>query len=559
MSAWVPILASGLFSILWQTVAVAAVCFAAAILLVSHLRYQRMSLEAHDEDGSSMKTDEAFRIRIARYLGSMHREPAPFSTIIFTLHDIESLHEEFGDDSVDDMMNYLLDELKAVLRASDSVLRYDRHRIGLVAAVGLDGVESFLSRLHRSSELEAFRTRSGVLKKLRVRIGVSTCPENGDTVYQLMGAAEKALQLALAELDSSWQIAQGMVEREVERDVGYHGDAPPERAVGSEADAGEEDAEAGDKEAEESPRDGGLLGLLGRKSAPARPPAPEADAGEEDTEAGDTEVEEPPRVGGLLGLLGRKSAPARSPAPEADAGEEDAKAGDEEVEESPRDGGLFGLLGRKSAPARSPAPETEDEEEGDEAEDEDDEDALAKNIDPLTGLLRSERVGGALQKYVARYRKDEEPVTLLYMDIDSLEQYNEHYGEAAGDAILTKLGEILDHGVRQEDLLGRVGGEEFIIGMNVEAASALVAAKRLCALIKASAVYFGGNKLRFTVCIGVAGFPDHGGVAKTLFDRSLIAMRAAKYRGRSKCMMYDPQLRSSRVADPEEPVTEDAF
>jgi diguanylate cyclase (GGDEF)-like protein len=556
MSAWAPILAIGLFSILWQTVAVAAVCFAAAILLVSHLRYQRMSLEAHDEGGSSMNTGEAFRIRIARYLGSMHREPAPFSTIIFTLHDIEALHEEFGDDSVDDMMNYLLDELKTVLRASDSVLRYDRHRIGLVATVGLDGVESFLSRLHRSSELEAFRTRSGVLKKLRVRIGVSTCPENGDTVYQLMGAAEKALQLAMAEFDSSWQIARGMVQRKVEHDGGYRSDASPERAASP-------SEKRNDEPEDESPRNGGLLGLLGKKSAPARSPAPEADAdAEEDaTDAGAEEGVEFPRDGGLFGRLGKKSAPDRSPAPEADADaeEEATDAGAEEGAEFPRDGGLFGRLGRKSTPARSQAPNDEDEEEGDEAEDEDDEDVLAKNIDPLTGLLRSERMGGALQKYVARYRKDEEPVTLLYMDIDSLEQYNAHYGEAAGDAILTRLGEILDHGVRQQDLLGRVGGEEFIIGMNVEPASALIAAKRLCAMIKASAVDFGGNKLRFTVCIGVAGFPDHGGVAKTLFDRSLIAMRAAKYRGRSKCIMYDPQMRSSRVADPEEPVTEDAF
>ncbi|MFT5497497.1 MAG: diguanylate cyclase (GGDEF)-like protein [Kiritimatiellia bacterium] len=484
MTPWMPILAVDVFSVVWQTGAVAIVCFVVAVLLVSHLRYQRMSLEAHSDDASSMKTGEAFRIRIARYLGSMHREPAPFSTIIFSLDGIDALQREFGDETVDEMMEYILGELKGELRASDSALLYERDRIGLVASVGRDVIEQFLARLHRSSELESFRTRTGVLKKLRVRMGVSTCPENGETVHQMMKAAEGALQRSLDEVDLPWVIAPAL-------------------------DEFAEEAEA----------------LEAAEVEPVEAPVP---------------VEEP----------------APSTAEEAEADEDE----EEDENDAAPVGGLLGLLSKKRSAQKKNQDAAVDADEADEDEDDDEEDdAFSKKIDPLTGLLKSERMGGAMQKYVARYRKDEEPVTLLYLDIDSLAQYNDHYGEDAGDAILSKLGEILDHNVRQEDLLGRVGGEEFVIGMNAEPDAAMMAARRLCDVIKGSVVNFGGNKLRFTVCIGVAGFPDHGGVAKTLFDRSLIAMRAAKYRGRSKCMKYDPQLRSSRVADPDEPVTEDAF
>ena len=174
-------------------------------------------------------------------------------------------------------------------------------------------------------------------------------------------------------------------------------------------------------------------------------------------------------------------------------------------------------------------------------------------------MLGENYSGGATQKYIARYRKDEHPVSLLYVDVDGLDQYNTHYGRKAGDAILRCLGEVLQEKVREGDIIGRVGGEEFVVCMATRPTHALAAAKRLCTEVKKASVTYSGNRLKFTVCIGVAGFPDHGGVARSLWERAMIAMRAAKYRGRSMYEVYHPKMRSSTIREQETVGPTDAF
>ncbi|MBN1269206.1 MAG: diguanylate cyclase [Kiritimatiellae bacterium] len=174
-------------------------------------------------------------------------------------------------------------------------------------------------------------------------------------------------------------------------------------------------------------------------------------------------------------------------------------------------------------------------------------------IDPLTGVLRGDRLPSAMQKYVARFRKEGKPVSLLYLDVDSLRRYNDHYGQAAGDAILKALGEMLQAGVREDDLIGRYEGEEFLVVLPGAPTAALAAAQRLSLAVKRMSVPFAQTQLRFTVSIGVAGYPDHGGRPSQLFEAAAAALDAAKSKGRGRWMMYDSSLAGSvgkeRTAD----------
>jgi diguanylate cyclase (GGDEF)-like protein len=160
-------------------------------------------------------------------------------------------------------------------------------------------------------------------------------------------------------------------------------------------------------------------------------------------------------------------------------------------------------------------------------------------LDPLTGVLRQERLGMAMQKYVARFRKQEQPVAVMVMDIDHFRRYNQHYGQAAGDEILKALAQVLQQGVREDDLIARYGGEGFVVVMAGSATQCLGAAQRLANRIKKMPIPIRGSNLRITVSAGVAGWPEHGSGADQLVEAAETALNTAKVKGRNLCLLFD--------------------
>ena len=91
------------------------------------------------------------------------------------------------------------------------------------------------------------------------------------------------------------------------------------------------------------------------------------------------------------------------------------------------------------------------------------------------------------------------------LDIDSFKRVNDALGHAAGDAVLKSLGELLRNYARSGDLIGRIGGEEFSILLpETSLEVAINVADRLHELVRAAAIEFDGNTLRYTVSMGIA-------------------------------------------------------
>lgn len=173
---------------------------------------------------------------------------------------------------------------------------------------------------------------------------------------------------------------------------------------------------------------------------------------------------------------------------------------------------------------------------------------VSRLVDPLTGLLRPERVGTAVQKFVARYRRLEQGVSLLLMDVDHLQRYNEHYGKDSGDAILRGLGRLLQDAVREDDLVARLGDDEFLVVMGCSPAQALCAGQRLVSLVKRASFSAGASTLRITMSAGVSGYPDHGGHPRHLLENADAALNAARERGRNMCLVYEHGMRPPPAA-----------
>lgn len=187
-----------------------------------------------------------------------------------------------------------------------------------------------------------------------------------------------------------------------------------------------------------------------------------------------------------------------------------------------------------------------------EAESEENQPAI---LDELTGVLRGKYLGSAMSKFISRRRKNGQPAAIVYLDVDHLDRYNENYGRAAGDAILKGLGYFLQKQLREDDLIARFDGEEFVLMLSCDLEGGQAAIRRLMQNIKRMPFPHGRTKLRISITAGLSAMPDHGQVARRLFQSARAALHQAKSRGGAQLRIYDDslplnQMSSSRREEP---------
>jgi diguanylate cyclase (GGDEF)-like protein len=134
-------------------------------------------------------------------------------------------------------------------------------------------------------------------------------------------------------------------------------------------------------------------------------------------------------------------------------------------------------------------------------------------------------------------------VGFFLFDIDHFKRYNDTNGHLPGDELLKSLSQILRENIREDELLGRYGGEEFLMVMpNVDRDGALQAAERIRSLI-ASSPFAHAEKQpagRVTVSGGVAVWPMDSDDMETLLRQADEALYAAKRAGRNRVVAYAP-------------------
>ncbi|WDZ85381.1 putative bifunctional diguanylate cyclase/phosphodiesterase [Micromonospora cathayae] len=162
--------------------------------------------------------------------------------------------------------------------------------------------------------------------------------------------------------------------------------------------------------------------------------------------------------------------------------------------------------------------------------------------DGLTKLPNRRRITDALGEAV-RIRAPGEVVAVLLFDVDGLRQVNESLGHAAGDKVLVEVAERLRSSAPSSALVGRVGGDEFLVTLRVESAEvALELAAGLREQIRDEMV-FEALTLDVDTAVGVAVYPDHGSDAATLLQRVDLAATAAKSTPGS-IQLFNPALES---------------
>ena len=131
-------------------------------------------------------------------------------------------------------------------------------------------------------------------------------------------------------------------------------------------------------------------------------------------------------------------------------------------------------------------------------------------VDGLTGLANRRLCTAALEKEVARATRFSEPLSLVLADIDDFKRINDRWGHPTGDDVLKTFAEALRSSVREIDLAGRWGGEEFALllpGTNLEGGRELAERVRR-RLTRKKILAPDGERIRVTASFGVAAFPE---------------------------------------------------
>lgn len=157
--------------------------------------------------------------------------------------------------------------------------------------------------------------------------------------------------------------------------------------------------------------------------------------------------------------------------------------------------------------------------------------------DGLTGLLNRHHLDERLHQEVARASRYHRPLSVLMIDVDYFKAYNDTYGHLQGDELLRSLSSLLQQNLRQSDVIGRYGGEEFLVLLpETDKASASQLARRLCHLVANTAFLLGRNDMPTycTVSIGVASLPEDALTVSELVNAADQALYEAKRRGRNQ-------------------------
>jgi diguanylate cyclase (GGDEF)-like protein len=153
--------------------------------------------------------------------------------------------------------------------------------------------------------------------------------------------------------------------------------------------------------------------------------------------------------------------------------------------------------------------------------------------DKLTGLANRLALDMMLQRDMAEHRRTGMGLAILLLDLDSFKQINDKHGHLAGDAVLKGVAAAIRAQLRDSDLVGRWGGEEFMIILKrTDLNSATAVADKIRQHIQATQVRYGKESLALTASIGVAVLRDED-TADSLLNRADRGLYLAKQGGRN--------------------------
>ncbi len=160
--------------------------------------------------------------------------------------------------------------------------------------------------------------------------------------------------------------------------------------------------------------------------------------------------------------------------------------------------------------------------------------------DALTQAFNKRAFSEALPREVGRAQRYKRPLSLVLFDIDHFKKINDTYGHVAGDSVLRQLAGLVRPRIREHDVFGRVGGEEFALLLpEVDSNGARIVAEKVRQAVGGARFLIKDEAFTVTISLGCSTLPAQGGVADVLYEQADKALYAAKQGGRNRVVVAE--------------------
>jgi len=151
--------------------------------------------------------------------------------------------------------------------------------------------------------------------------------------------------------------------------------------------------------------------------------------------------------------------------------------------------------------------------------------------DPLTGLYNRRFMEESLKQEIARANRENQPFSVVMLDMDNLKLLNDKYGHVVGDVALKSLSKLLKDHTRTEDIVCRFGGDEFLVILhNASEKMASVRLQEWEEQAKEISIIHEGNPIQISFSAGIAAFPTYKNIEELIrtADKALYDIKAKK-------------------------------
>jgi diguanylate cyclase (GGDEF)-like protein len=145
-----------------------------------------------------------------------------------------------------------------------------------------------------------------------------------------------------------------------------------------------------------------------------------------------------------------------------------------------------------------------------------------------------------MRKYLSEIRYKKKPAAVLCVGLNQIDTIIDLQGEAAADAVIAGVADVIQRLTRDTDLIGRYHRDDFIVLAPCSMAQGEQIAVRLRETVQKEPFLFEGRRIRTTISVGISAHPEHGRTLRDLFQGAYTALTVVRSWKTSSCLVYDP-------------------